>query len=115
MSTETTDRSMWDSFTDWGGEVFSNFGDALVEAGMEQLGFVTTGEPPKTNPTAKQVEQGQKGAPITSTIQPRPDSQSSWLKDGLGFDLSSMSNNKMMMPLLIVGGFVLGALLLRRR
>lgn len=111
----SNETSFWDSVTDWGGEIFSNFGDAIVESGLEQLGFITTGEPPKSNPTAKQVEQGQKGAPIATTIQSRPDSQSSWLKDGLGFDLSSMSNNKMIMPLIIVGGFILGALLLRRR
>tara|TARA_R110000803_G_scaffold5670_1_gene18710 strand:+ start:6919 stop:7251 length:333 start_codon:yes stop_codon:yes gene_type:complete len=95
-------------------EAFSNFGSDALQGGLQQFGFIQTGAPPKTNPTAAQVQTGQRGQPTQTVITPRPSAETNQLKNGFGFSFGENGIGAMT-PAIIVAAFVGLALLLRRK
>lgn len=87
---------------------FSNFGQSLLQSGLEQIGFIKVGPKPNQNLTADEVAMGGRGGPREPSVMPRDTSENQQLKNSFGFpNLGSAS------PLIILG-FIGAALLISR-
>lgn len=89
--------SWLDTINDKGKELFSNYSTKFVDQLFkEQPKNIVVAAPPKSNLTADQIADGQKGAIA-------------------GLQQVGATMNKFMMPLLVVGAFIVAALVLKKR
>lgn len=91
---------MWEGTKDIAGDVFSNVSKSVLDEYLGSGGFVQTGKPPQSNPTANQVAQGERGS-YQTTVAPKSNG------------LAAFTNSKFA-PFAIVGGALVLGLLLRR-
>ncbi len=103
-----------DGLQDAAEEAFSNFGSEVVQDAIDSVGFIQLGPKPAGNPTAKEVMSGGRGRPLEKTVSVRSSAETSSLKNGFGFSFGSMGAGAMT-PILIIGGLVAAALLLRKK